>query len=67
VQNCDTLYGNANWFSISDSECVAKEEWNTSVGKKQELRFGWSLVLYECNGAERLLFNAVNYWTKPRI
>jgi len=23
--------------------------------------------LYECNGAERLLFNAVNYWTKPRM
>jgi len=64
VQNCDTLRRNANWFSISDWECVAKEEWNSTVGKKQELRFGCSRGLYECNGARRLLY-AVNCWTKP--
>jgi len=45
---------------------VAKEEWSSTVGKKQELRFGCFLGLYECNGAERHLLYAVNYWTKPR-
>ena len=46
---------------------MAKEEWSSTVGKKQGLRFGCSLGLYECNGAERLSFCAVNYWTKRRM
>lgn len=45
---------------------MAKEEWSSTVGKKQELRFG-SRGLYKCNGAERHLLYAVNYWTKPRM
>jgi hypothetical protein len=45
---------------------VAKEEWNSTVGKKQELYFGCS-GFYGCKGAERHLFYAVNYWTKPRM
>jgi len=44
---------------------VAKEEWNSTVGKKQELRFGCSLCVN--NGVERHLLYAVNYWTNPRM
>lgn len=46
---------------------MAKEEWSSTVGKKQELRFGRSLGLYDCNGTEGHLLYAVNYWTKSKM
>jgi hypothetical protein len=40
---------------------MAKEEWNTTVGKKQDLRFGCFVGLKECSRATRHLFYEVNY------
>lgn len=46
---------------------MAKEEWNCTVGKQQELCFGCLLGLYEYNRAEGHLFCSVHYWTKLRM